>query len=222
MNKPKKIGMLGGTFNPIHYGHLSVAEALFHTYALDQVRLIPTGIPPHRDLPSVNAKDRLAMIKLAVNSIPYLLADDIEILRNNKSYTVDTLAALQEENQDAQFVWALGTDSFIHFTEWHAWQTLLDMAHLAIVVRPGVAAQDWHKDLPFALKQQYDARLVLQKDQPYEILQGKISLLPVVPLEISATQLRQQLQQQKSVRFFTPDPVIDYIHQHGLYINDVK
>lgn len=211
-----KIGFLGGAFDPIHYGHLSIAESLFHTYALDHVRLIPTGTPSHRDTPPSPAQDRLAMLKHAVEHIPYFKVDDIEILRTGVSYTIDTLMALQANYPEAQFVWALGTDAFMQLTQWRAWQILLDKAHLAIAIRPGSDA-NWQEDLPFDLKQQYDARLVLQEDRPYQILPGKISLLPTVPLEISATRIRQQVHKQESVRFFTPDAVIDYIHHHGLY-----
>ena len=216
VSKRLKIGFLGGTFDPIHYGHLSVAEALFHTYNLDHVRLIPSGIPPHRELPSSSSKDRLSMLRRAVENIPYFKVDDIEISKAGFSYTIDTLVALQALFPHAQFVWALGTDGFKYFTKWRDWQTLLDKGHLAIAIRPGTDL-NWQEDLPFDLKQQYDARLVLQEDRPYQILQGKISLLPTLPLEVSATRIRHALHKKESVRFFTPDAVIDYIHQHGLY-----
>lgn len=213
----KKIGVLGGTFDPIHYGHLHVAQTLYDTYALDQVRLIPAAIPPHRANPVRSAHERLKMLTLALNGMPHLVADDSEMLREGKSYTIDTLTALQRSHPEADIVWALGTDSFAHFSGWQAWQALLDVAHLAIVVRPGMEKENWYKDLPFALKQQYDARVSLQNTRPYQILPGKISLLPAIALSISATHLRDRLLRQVSARFFTPDSVVNYINKHGLY-----
>jgi nicotinate-nucleotide adenylyltransferase len=217
VSKPGAIGVLGGTFDPIHYGHLRIAETLREVYALDSVRLIPTGLPPHRASPNVTGHDRLQMVQLAVKQVPCFIADAREILREGWCYTFDTLAEIRLENPEAQLVWLVGTDAFAQLMQWHRWQELLDYAHLAIAHRPGVALQTWYAKLPYVLKQQYDQRRVLQSTMPFQALTGKISLLPTILLDISATLLRDKVARNESVRFLTPDPVIDYIEQHGLY-----
>ena len=217
VSRPLKIGVFGGTFDPIHYGHLRIAETLREVYALEEVRFIPTGLPPHRVAPNVSGKDRLQMTQLASAAVINFIADPREILRQGRCYTVDTLLEIQRENPAAQLVWLLGTDAFIHLMQWHRWQELLDDAHMALVARPGVESQNWQAQLPNELAQQYEQRLVLQDTMPYQVLIGKISLLPTIPLDISATLLRRKIVQGESVRFLTPDAVIDYIEQHGLY-----
>jgi nicotinate-nucleotide adenylyltransferase len=215
--KPVTIGILGGTFDPIHYGHLRIAETLREVYALDSVRLIPTGLPPHRVSPNVTGDDRFQMVQLAIEHVPYFIADSREIVREGWCYTFDTLAEIRTENPKAQLVWLVGTDAFAQLMQWHRWQELLECAHLAIAHRPGASLQAWYAELPQALKQQYDQRQVLQSTMPYQVLTGKISLLPTILLDISATLLRDKVAQHESVRFLTPDSVIDYIEQHGLY-----
>ena len=217
VSKPFAIGVLGGTFDPIHYGHLRIAETLREVYALESVRLIPTGLPPHRASPQVTGHYRFQMVKSAVDHIPYFIADPREIKREGQCYTYDTLKEIQAENPQAQLVWMVGTDAFTQLFQWYRWQELLDYAHLAIVHRPGIALQSWYNQLPDQLKQQYDQRQVIQNTIPYQVLPGKISLLPSVFLDISATLLRNKITQHESVRFLTPDSVIDYINQHGLY-----
>lgn len=217
MPERQKIGVLGGTFDPIHYGHLRIAETLREVYGLDKVLLIPTGLPPHRASPNVTGTDRLHMTQLAVGGMSHLVADAREVLRDGWCYTFDTLTELQQECPETDIVWLAGTDAFAGLTYWHRWTELLDLAHLAIACRPGLAMDHWYESLPVKLRQQYDLRLAVQNTMPYQLLTGKISLLPTINLDISATVLREKVRLGQSLRFLTPDSVIDYIDEHGLY-----
>jgi nicotinate-nucleotide adenylyltransferase len=214
---PERLGILGGTFNPIHYGHLRIAETLREVYALDEVRLIPTGIAPHRASPNVTDENRLSMTARALASAPQMKVDDREIRRKGVCYTIDTLNELKQAYPEAALVWLVGTDAFVELMRWHRWEELLEIAHLAVAYRPGLSLEDWQQTLPEPLKSVFETRLLQQKTFPYQIVSGKISLLPAEALEISATWLRTKAQEGRSLRFLTPAAVINYIEEHGLY-----
>jgi len=149
----KPIGLLGGTFDPIHYGHLRLAEELAEALNIGQVRFIPAGHPPHRGQPRAAAPHRLEMARRAVADNPRFLLDTREIDKTGPCYSVDTLAALRAELPPAtSLVLFMGGDAFLGLTTWHEWRRLFDLAHIAVAHRPGYSLASWEDALPDPLR----------------------------------------------------------------------
>jgi len=210
------IGILGGTFDPIHYAHLRLGETLADRLQLAQVRFIPSAVPPHRASPQVTAQDRLAMVRLATAGNPRFVTDDRECRRTGNSYTVDTLRELRAEaGSDRPLVLLMGVDAFNLLTTWSRWEQLFDLAHIALAQRPGFTF-DVEK-LPPELAAPVRGRL---RDDPARIVEsGAGTVIPVdVPaLDISATAIRALLAGGHSARYLLPDEVLDYIGSNHLY-----
>ena len=208
----RRVGILGGTFDPVHIGHLRGALEVAELFALDEVRLVPSARPPHRDAPQVSAEDRLAMVRRAVEGVPGLTVDDRELRRERPSYTIDTLESLRSElAADDPLFLVLGWDAFCGLPSWHRWEELLLHCHLLVLQRP-----DADVEAPDALRNLLAARSV---SDPQALCGpgGQIAFVWQTPLEISATQLRERLAQGRSIRFLVPDAVLAYIQAHGLY-----
>ncbi len=206
-------GVLGGTFDPIHTGHLRLAWEAKSRLGLHYVRLIPCHIPPHRESPDSNAKHRLTMAELACIGVPGFEVDNWEILRLEASYTVNTLTHIRDQiGLDAPLVFIMGMDAFNQFCDWHRWQDILDLAHLWVAHRPG-------SKLPAADSQ--EGKLLRSRESLPEALMtkpnGYICLHETTSLDISATKLRQQIQEGITPRFLLPDAVWAYIQQNQLY-----
>jgi nicotinate-nucleotide adenylyltransferase len=211
------LGLLGGTFDPVHYGHLRLVDDVRAALALPEVRLIPAGDPPHRSAPHASASDRLAMLELALMEFPALSVDPREIHRGGKSYTVLTLEALRTENSRRPLLWIIGADSLIGLPQWHRWRELFDLAHLVVAERPGVLLD---QALPRALAPEWKARLIsdpaLLREQPF----GAIYRQRVTPQPISASAIRATIARggdSAAARGLLPDGVLAYIGRHGLY-----
>ncbi|AZS51259.1 nicotinate-nucleotide adenylyltransferase [Entomomonas moraniae] len=206
-----RIGLLGGTFNPIHIGHLRSAIESIELLSLDELRLTPNFLPPHRENPSVDAEKRLTMVKLAVEKIPKLVVDDLELKRNKLSYTFDTLKALQKALpiEDTLF-FIVGWDAFCGLPTWHRWQELLNYCHILVLQRPHLSAKIPHELAIFLQDKLVDYNQITGRV-------GKIAYLQQTPLDISSTKIRTNLAQGKSVQFLLPDNVLDYINLHKLY-----
>lgn len=208
----KAIGIVGGTFDPIHMGHLRMALELYETLDLAKVHIIPTHQPMYRKAPVASPEHRLAMVKCAVADEPALFADDREILRNGPTYTVDTLLEMRKEMPDVPLCILLGIDAFLGLPSWHRWKEILDLAHIIVAHRP-------HYQLPPAgiitdlLKEH------LQREISYihENLAGGILLRPITALEISATDIRKQIAMGRNPRYLLPDSVYEYIKHNGIY-----
>lgn len=206
------IGILGGTFDPIHFGHLRTALELHQALDLAEVRLIPCYEPVHRKVPIATPEQRLAMVKCAIESEPALRVDNCEILRKGPSYMIDTLETLHKKFPNTPLCLIMGIDAFFGFTSWHRPDDILKLAHLIIVHRPryniphtGVIAELLKK------------RLKNSPSALHECLAGNIILQPVTPLEISATDIRKQIAMGRSPRYLLPDSVYKYIQRHGVY-----
>lgn len=208
----KAIGILGGTFDPIHLGHLRMAIELHDALDLERVHIVPCYQPVHRKMPVATPEQRLSMVQCAVEGEAALVADDREIKRKTPSYTIDTLNELRAEFADAPLCLLVGIDAFLGFTSWHQWRDILARAHIVIAHRPqyqlpstGIVA-----DL---LKER------LQQDIAFihEHAAGGILLRPITALEISASDIRKQIAMEKNPRYLLPDGVYDYIKQHGTY-----
>ncbi|MFZ2450892.1 MAG: nicotinate-nucleotide adenylyltransferase [Methylovulum miyakonense] len=207
------IGILGGTFNPIHYGHLRCAIEVKGLFGLEQVRLIPNAYPPHKESPEVPALLRAQMIDLAIKNHPGLVCDRREIDRyqqspTQQSFMVDTLASLREDFPEQPLLLFIGNDAFNQLPSWHCWQRLFDYAHIVVMARPGWKAQAFD-----AIK----ARVTENADALEQAQAGKLFFQAVTLLDISATAIRGSFAKQQDPSFLLPDVVIEYIHHHQLY-----
>ena len=209
------IGVFGGTFDPIHYGHLRLAEELAEALNLSEVRIVPAGQPPHRTVPRTAAMHRLEMARLAILGNPRFKLDEREVQQARASYTVDTLTALRQELGPEQPLWLLmGADAFLGLTTWKEWQRLFELAHIAVAHRPGyrLAQSDALND---DLRQELERR---QLAGPPDAPAGCVLLKPITQLDIAATDIRSRLQTGRSARYLTPDSVLDYIQRNRLYL----
>jgi len=211
------IGVFGGTFDPIHFGHLRLAEEMAQGIGLSRVMFIPAGQPPHRGAPRTAAAHRLEMVRRAVAGNPRFAVDAREVESPHPSYTVDTLTTLRAELGDEQPLWLLlGADAFLELPTWHAWRRLFELAHIAVAARPG--AQLMASDaMPEVLKNEVSQRQVAAGSGTGGA--GSVLLRQMTPLDISATAIRDTLARHGSARYLLPDAVLDYIHEHHLYLH---
>lgn len=207
-----RIGLLGGTFDPIHFGHLRSAVEVRECLALDELRLVPNAQPPHRDRPAATAQQRLEMVCLATASDDQLLVDDCELRRERPSYTVETLEALRAElGAEATLFLIVGWDAFSGLPSWHRWESILSLASLVVLQRP-----EQNQELPEVLKDLLAARSVSDASA-LTATHGEILCLAQTPLAISATHIRSLIWAGRSPRFLLPDSVLGYIETRGLY-----
>ncbi|MBL4832975.1 MAG: nicotinate-nucleotide adenylyltransferase [Pseudomonas sp.] len=208
----KRIGLLGGTFDPVHYGHLRGALEAAECLSLDELRLIPSARPPHRGQPGATAEQRLDMVRLAAGGVAGMVVDDRELQRDRPSYTLETLESLRSELGDTVTLFMiLGWDAFGGLPAWHRWDELLGLCNLVILQRP-----DYDPELPEVLKDLLAARSVSEPGSA-NARSGQIVCLTQTPLAISATHIRQLLKERRSPRFLLPDAVLEYIETNGLY-----
>lgn len=213
------MGILGGTFDPIHFGHLRMAEELAEALGIDQVRFIPAGSPPHRGVPRAEARHRLALAQRAVAGNPRFRVDNREVLRDRPSYSVDTLTDLRAGlPAETPLVLFMGSDAFLGLNTWHRWRELFDLAHIAVAHRPGFSPSLWEDALPDPLRRELDMRLTDQADELAATSAGKVFLHPITQLDISASQIRDRCLRGKSLRYLLPDTLIDYLYENRLYV----
>lgn len=208
----RRVGILGGTFDPVHIGHLRGALEVAELMGLDELRLLPNARPPHRDTPQVTPENRLAMVTRAVEGVDHLSVDARELSRDKPSYTIDTLESIRSElAADDQLFLVLGWDAFCGLPGWHRWEELLQHCHILVLQRP-----DADVEPPDELRNLLAAR---SQSDPVALPGpgGHISFVWQTPLAVSATQIRQLLASGKSVRFLVPDAVLAYIDAHDLY-----
>lgn len=215
----RPVGVLGGTFDPVHFGHLRLAEEARESLDLAELRLVPAGAPPHRDTPRSPAAHRLAMIRLALAGNPALEEDDFEVRAEGPSYSVRTLRHLRAVmGGDRPLVLILGADAFEGLPSWHRWEELFSLAHIAVANRPGYAAHGrWPGSLPPDLAAACAGRFLDTAGQLTDAPAGGILRFEMTPLAISATLIRDLLGRGHSARYLLPDPVLDYIAAHHLY-----
>ncbi|MFZ3173833.1 MAG: nicotinate-nucleotide adenylyltransferase [Thiobacillus sp.] len=208
---------MGGTFDPIHFGHLRLAEEMAEGLGLERVLFIPAGQPPHRGAPRTAAAHRLEMVRSAVVGNPRFAVDAREVQSPRPSYTVDTLTTLRAELGEEQPLWLLlGSDAFLELPAWHEWRQLFGLAHIAVAARPG--ARLLQSDaMPEILKKEVSQRQ--PTDGPVSGPAGSVLLRQTTPLDISATAIRDTLARHGSARYLLPDAVLDYIYEHQLYLS---
>jgi nicotinate-nucleotide adenylyltransferase len=210
------VGILGGTFNPIHYGHLRMAQELADGLGMDEVKFIPSANPPHKDSVTVSAEHRAAMVDIAIADNPLFTLDRQELEREGASYTIDTLISLRKSlGKETALCLMMGSDAFVNLNTWHRWSELLDYAHIILVQRPDQGKpQETVSDALQALLHDHYVEDVsaLSKENA-----GLINMQAISANDISSTQIRELLKHQQSVRYLLPNEIINYIEQHQLY-----
>lgn len=212
----KPLGILGGTFDPVHYGHLRLAEEAHAALGLAEVRWIPAGMPAHRAAPQTSAAHRLAMVRLAIGGNPVFSLDAGEALSAAPSYSVPTLERLRAQiGPRRPLVLLLGADAFLGLNGWHRWRELFGLAHLAVATRPNyaLAVDRMEPALAAEFKSRQDRSAAALDEAP----SGRIVLFGITALDIAATALRAEIGAGRSLRYLLPDPVLDYIAANRLY-----
>ncbi len=211
----QSIGILGGTFDPIHFGHLRMAQELAEDLGLDAVRFIPAARPPHRAEPHGAADTRAEMVRLAIAGNAGFVLDTREFERDGPSYMVDTLTSLRTDvGGDTPLCLLLGADAFLGLPTWHRWRELFQLAHVVVAHRPGVTLDATSPGMSPELRTEWQQRYAGQLTQSAA---GCILSREITALDISASRIRARLAQQRSARYLLPEAVHDYIHTHHLY-----
>jgi nicotinate-nucleotide adenylyltransferase len=207
------IGLFGGTFDPVHIGHLRTALELKNALALAEMRLMPSAQPPHRAPPWASPKQRMAMLQLGLAGEPGLVADDRELHRDGPSYTVDSLIELRREvGPEVPLCLCIGMDALLTVNQWYRWRELTDFAHIVVAVRPG-----WHLPDSGEVRDFVDEHRIHRSGELQATAAGGLLIREMTLLPVSATGIRQALQRGESIRYLVPDGIIDYINQNQLY-----
>ena len=206
------MGVFGGTFDPIHYGHLRTAFEVLQALRFDEVRLLPCGTPPHRGSPVAPDHLRLEMVRAATEGQRGFVVDERELSREGPSYSVDTLSALRSEYPQSSVALIIGMDAFLELPKWHQWRELLHLAHIVVAHRPGWRAPDMGP-----LGELLADRGTHRIGDLHQAKSGYIYILDVTQLEISSTEIRDLVAAGRDPRFLMPDSVGDIIRASGCY-----
>ena len=211
------LGLFGGTFDPIHFGHLRLATELSEAFHLDQVLFIPNGLPYHRGRSAhASEEQRVTMLKLATGRDARFGVDERELRRQGPTYTYDTLVELRRERgAEIPIVFLLGSDAFARIDTWHRWTELFDLAHFAVAIRGDDA--NWFARGPGAFPREVWPRITLNLRELVGAPAGRVMTFSMTPLSISSTAIRALAAEGSSIRYLTPDPVVEYIRSHRLY-----
>ena len=208
----KKIGIFGGTFDPIHVGHLSVAEEFAAAFGLEQVLMMVAAVPPHRERPAASPEDRLQMVQLAVKKYPALTASDIELVREGPSFTLDTVKEVRKTAEGSLIWMALGGDAYSLIYSWYRPEDVLAQVHLVVLTRPGYPV-DLMTPLPESLSERY----TLSGDTYLHDSGASLRTLQVSPLDVSSSMIRKAVSEGDSIQDLVTVDVLQYIQQKGLY-----
>jgi nicotinate-nucleotide adenylyltransferase len=212
------IGIFGGTFDPIHYGHLRIAEEVAETINLREMRFVPAGMPRLRPAPVASPQHRAAMVHAAIQNNPRFVLDERESRRPGTSYSVESLRELRQEmGKNVTLCFVMGADAFMKLAEWRSWRELLKLCHIIIAARPGHALATNHDVLPQELREECAQRWVSSAGSLEDAPNGLIYVAPTTLLDISATAIRARISAKSSVRYLLPDVVLDYIEMNHLY-----
>lgn len=211
----RPIGIFGGTFDPIHYGHLRSAFEMLQALDFEEVLFIPCGDPPHRGVTYASAEQRLKLVQLAIEGQAGFIADDRELQRGGLSYTVDTLESLRREFPDRSLGLIVGMDAFLGLPDWHRWDEILDIAHIIVAHRPGWKAPDIG-----ALGELISEYGTHRVEDLHTASAGRVHIHAVTQLEISSTEIRDLVAAGRDPRFLMPDAVRDEILNSEIYKGD--
>ena len=213
----RPIGLFGGTFDPVHYGHLRTAFEVLQQLSLDEVRFIPCGDPPHRGVTFADAATRLRLVELATRGQPEFVVDDRELQRDGPSYTVDTLDSLRRESPRRSLCLIVGMDAFLGLPGWHRWDEILGFAHMVIAHRPG-----WQAPREGVLGELLAERRTDRIEDLHVAECGRIYVQAVTQLEIASTEIRKLAGAGRDPRFLMPDAVRDDILESACYAGEIK
>jgi nicotinate-nucleotide adenylyltransferase len=212
MSLVSPMGIFGGSFDPIHYGHLRTAFEMLQALRFGEVRFMPCGNPPHKEKPIASAELRLQMVEVATERQAGFVVDDRELQRQGPSYSVVTLTALREEFQDRSLGLIIGMDAFLGLPKWHHWRELLELAHIVVAHRPGWRAPDVGP-----LGELLADRGTHRIDKLHKKASGHIYIHDVTQLEIASSEIRELVAVGRNPRFLLPDGVREIIEQSGCY-----
>ena len=217
--KRERIGIFGGTFNPIHAGHVKAAVEVQRIFALDKVLLIPSYIPPHKETPDIAPpRCRLQMVKLAVASYPQFMPSSVEIDAKGRSYSVLTLSKLKRRYPDALMFFILGMDAFLEIRTWRDYKKVLEQCHFIVISRPGYEL----KDAKNVLGEEYADRIIRVSNSPeldQNLRQGsKIFLLSIPSLDVASKVIRKKIKKGESISNLVDRSVEEYIRSNALYL----
>ena len=210
------IGIYGGTFNPIHFGHLRAAEEICERFKMKEVVFVPSADPPHKESREIiEPIHRLKMVNLATTGNPRFSVSDAEIQRRGKSYSIDTVTELKKIRPDDDLAFIMGIDAFVEIHTWHKYQQIFSECDFIVTSRPGAGRRSCQKAIPESLREQFK-----RKRSGREFIHSsgrRLVFTDVTDLNISASQIRNMFNQGLSVRYLLPRRVIEYVHEHGLY-----
>jgi nicotinate-nucleotide adenylyltransferase len=216
----QKIGVLGGTFNPIHYGHLAAAEEIRDRLKLDRVLFIPVYLPPHKQEEGMlSAVQRLEMVRLATAGNPHFKISDIEVKREGMSYTIDTIEALRAANPGAEFYFITGLDSFLEIQTWKDWEKLLSLCCFVVLSRPGYKFKDLLK-IGFMKQAKKEIDTLDRGVETHVLIEGdgiRVCLELVPFYDISSTDIRKRTHEARTIKYHLPETVENYIIENKLY-----
>jgi nicotinate-nucleotide adenylyltransferase len=211
----RRIGILGGTFDPIHYGHLDLGKAAREALGLTGILVVPSNIPPHRPQPAASSHHRFAMVAVAVNGLPHWRLSDIELREDRRSYTSLTLARMHADGFDPrELVFILGADAFAEIDTWHDYPSLFELAHFAVVARPGHPVAGLRERLPALAP-----RMTPSDETAFEGTGTMIFLIDRKTADVSSTAVRQRRLAGEPIADLVPEPVRQYIEQQELYLD---
>ena len=207
-----RIGVLGGTFDPLHLGHLRAAEVVRDAMRLDRVLFVPAATPPHKASPATDAEHRFGMLERALAGEPFFEVSRVEIDRGGRSYTIETLEALAAGSKGSRFFFVTGTDAFSEIRTWKSWQRLLGAHWFVVHERPGFPVEAVKDALPEGISSR-----VLDESELEPGTEPRVLFLRRPMLKVSSTEIRRSIRENRSIRFLVPDAVADYIRENRLY-----
>jgi len=216
-NQQQAIGFLGGTFDPIHFGHLRPALEISERLSLQKLFLMPNHIAPHKSDTQCTSLQRSDMVKLAIASQPMMEIDTRELNRDKASYTIDTLKELKQVYPNTPICFIMGMDSLLSFNSWYKWQEILDYCHIVVSQRP-----QWHPNFNTTIQEVIDRCQTINIQDLHTLDHGKIYFQDTSQLDISSSYIRQLIHNQLSIDFLVPDSVSQYIKENNLYQTKAK
>ncbi len=219
-----KIGIFGGTFNPIHYGHLRIAEEVYERFSLNNILFIPSNIPPLKEGELIDARHRYEMVRISITGNPHFDISDIEVKSHGKSYSVETISKLSEIYKGAEFFFILGIDAFFDLPRWRQPERLISLTNLIVVSRPGFSFSSL-SSFPYLSGINKESLKELDKGAitgfSFNIPGGKKAVLcNVTGLDISASHIRNMVRRGKNIKYLLPDSVESYIISNRLYMRE--
>ena len=213
------VGIFGGTFDPIHYGHLRIAEEIVETVGLQKMYFVPAGIPRLRHSPVASPQHRVEIVRLAIQKNPDFVLDEREIYRDGVSYSIDTVREFKQEfGEEVRLCFILGADAFIKLPEWNNWKELFNLCHFIVSSRPGYSLTLIKELLSKELREECSQRWVSNTESLRKDTSGLIFIASTTMLDISATSIRAHIAAGRSVRHLVPSVTVNYISENKLYL----